>query len=220
AAVTELDGHGFQVHMHAIGDRAARNALDAVEAARSANGMNDLRHHVAHLQLVQPEDLPRFRELGVVANLQAYWAQADPQMTDLTVPFLGEGRSRLQFPFGDLERHGARLAMGSDWAVTTADPLRQIEVAVTRTDPGRRGDAPFLPEQALSVTTALRAFTAGSAYVNHDDDAGTIEVGRRADLAVLDRDLLAGDGALPADARVLLTIAAGRVVHRSPVVVA
>jgi predicted amidohydrolase YtcJ len=220
AAVTELDKHGFQVHMHAIGDRAARNALDAVAAARSANGMNDLRHHIAHLQLVQPEDLPRFRELGVVANLQAYWAQSDPQMADLTLPFLGEERARLQFPFRDLERHGARLAMGSDWAVTTADPLRQIEVAVTRTDPGRRGEAPFLPQQALSVSTALQAFTAGSAYVNHDDDAGVIEVGRRADLAVLDRDLLAGDGTLPADARVALTIAAGRVVDRVSAAVA
>ncbi len=215
-AVTELDAHGFQVHMHAIGDRAARDALDAVAAARADHGPNDLRHHVAHLQLVQPADLPRFRELGVVANCQAYWAQSEPQMDELTIPFLGEERARLQFPFGDLVRHGARLAMGSDWSVTTADPLPQLEVAVTRTDPERRGEAPFLPEQALSLEAALRAFTAGSAFVNHDDDAGVLAVGRRADLAVLDRDLFADDGTLPADARVTLTVAAGKVVHRSP----
>lgn len=214
-AVTVLDRHGFQVHMHAIGDKAARDALDAVAQTRSSNGMNDLRHHIAHLQLVQPSDLPRFRELGVVANCQAYWAQSEPQMDDLTIPFLGEERARLQFPFGDLVRNGATLAMGSDWAVTTADPLAQIEVAVTRADPARRQARPFLPEQALSLPVALRAFTAGSAYVNHDDDAGTLRVGARADVAVLDRDVLEAPDVLPADATVSMTVAAGRVVHRS-----
>jgi predicted amidohydrolase YtcJ len=213
-ALCELDRHGFQVHMHAIGDRAARHCLDAVAVARAANGMNDLRHHIAHLQLVQPEDVPRFAELGVVANCQAYWAQSEPQMDDLTIPFLGSGRARLQFPFGDLVRHGASLAMGSDWAVSTADPLAQIEVAATRTDPSRRGTPAFLPEQALDVETALRAFTAGSAYVNHDDDGGNLLVGARADLAVLDHDFLADPDALPADANVRMTVAAGRVVHR------
>ena len=213
-ALCELDRHGFQVHMHAIGDRAARDCLDAVATARAANGMNDLRHHIAHLQLVQPEDLPRFAELGVVANCQAYWAQSEPQMDDLTIPFLGSGRARLQFPFGDLARHGTRLAMGSDWAVSTADPLKQIEVAVTRTDPSRRGTPAFLPEQALDVETALRAFTAGSAYVNHDGEGGNLLVGARADLAVLDHDILADPEALPADANVRMTVAAGRVVHR------
>jgi predicted amidohydrolase YtcJ len=214
-AVTALDGKGFQVHLHAIGDRAVRDCLDAVAAARAVHGRNDLRHHIAHLQLVQPGDLPRFAELGVIANLQAYWAQSEPQMDELTVPFLGEDRARLQFPFGDLVRHGATLAMGSDWAVTTADPLAQIEVAVTRTDPSRRGTAPFLPHQALYLATALRAFTAGSAHVNHDDEAGVLRLGARADLAVLDTDLLDGTGALPTDARVTLTVAAGRVVHRA-----
>ncbi|KAA1429226.1 amidohydrolase [Nocardioides antri] len=214
-AVTALDDEGFQVHMHAIGDRAVRDCLDAVAAARAAHGPNDLRHHIAHLQLVQPADLPRFAELGVVANCQAYWAQSEPQMDELTVPFLGEERARLQFPFADLVRHGALLAMGSDWAVTTADPLPQVEVAVTRTDPSRRGSPPFLPHQALDVATALRAFTAGSAFVNHDDDAGVLRVGARADLAVLDTDLLDGTDVLPTDARVTLTVASGRVVHRS-----
>ncbi|WP_203336687.1 amidohydrolase [Nocardioides limicola] len=214
-AVTALDARGFQVHMHAIGDRAARHALDAVARARAVNGASDHRHHIAHLQLVQPSDLPRFAELGVVANLQAYWAQADAQMTELTVPFLGEERSRLQFPFGALHRHGARLAMGSDWAVSTADPLAQIEVAVRRADPGARESEPFLIEQALPLEVALRAFTAGSAYVNHDDEAGELRVGARADLAVLDHDLFGDDAVLPADAAVRLTMAAGRIVHQS-----
>ena len=213
AAVTRLDAEGFQVHLHAIGDRAVRDALDAVAAARTANGPNDLRHHLAHLQVVQPADVPRFAELGVVANCQTYWAQSEPQMDELTIPFLGAERSAMQYPFASLLRAGATLAMGSDWAVTTANPLEQIEVAVTRVDPGRRGDVPpFLPDERISLTDALTGFTAGSAYVNHDDAGGAVAPGRRADLAVLDTDILADGAPPPADAKVELTLSAGRVV--------
>ena len=167
AAVTELDRLGFQVHLHAIGDRAVRSGLDAVEAALRSNGHRDRRHHIAHVQLVAPADVPRFRSLGVVANCQTYWAQAEPQMDELTVPFLGRERAQQQYPFGDLHRSGATLAMGSDWAVTTADPLAQLEVAVRRVDPEHRDAAAFLPDQVLSLPVAVAAFTAGSAYVNH-----------------------------------------------------
>ncbi|OPX17168.1 amidohydrolase [Gordonia sp. i37] len=211
-AVTALDAAGFQVHMHAIGDRAARDCLNAVERARTTNGPNDLRHHIAHLQLVHPDDLPRFAALDVVANLQAYWAQHEPQMDALTIPFLGERRAALQFPFADLVAQGTRIAMGSDWAVTTADPLAQIEVAITRRDPDHRDGEPFLPWQALDLDTALRAFTAGSAYVNHDPSGGRIAVGARADLAVLDLDITRS-AHLPTDAVVVTTIAGGAVVH-------
>ena len=215
AAVTELDALGFQVHMHAIGDRAVRNALDAVQAAQVSHGRRDLRHHVAHVQVVQPEDVPRFAALGVVANCQTYWAQPDAQMDELTVPFLGDERASLQYPFEAIRAAGARLAMGSDWAVTTADPLAQLEVAITRAG---RGTGPFLPAQRLSVDDAFDAFTAGSAYVNHDDDAGVIQVGMRADLAMLDHDVLVdgyatAESAPIADASVVLTVASGRVVH-------
>ncbi|MFC5911142.1 amidohydrolase [Streptacidiphilus monticola] len=213
AALVQLDALGFQVHQHAIGDRAVRNALDAVAAARAANGPGDRRHHLAHLQLVQPEDVKRFAELDVVANLQTYWAQTEPQMDELTIPFLGPERAAMQYPFADLHAAGARLAMGSDWAVTTADPLEQIEVAVRRIDPENRGNVPFLPAQCLSLDTAVDAFTAGSAYVNHDDQAGSLRVGARADLVLLDRDLFE-PGFLPADATVELTVASGEVVYR------
>ncbi|WP_236654328.1 amidohydrolase [Streptacidiphilus anmyonensis] len=221
AAVTDLDRHGFQVHQHAIGDRAVRIALDAVAAARAANGPGlDRRHHLAHLQLIHPTDLPRFAQLDVVANLQTYWAKSEPQMDELTVPFLGPERAGLQYPFADLHASGARVAMGSDWAVTTANPLEQLEVAVTRTDPADRAIAPFLPEQRLPLDVAVDAFTAGSAYVNHDVQAGALAVGRRADLVVLDRDVFApgfasADRVPVADARVLLTVASGEVVHRA-----
>jgi predicted amidohydrolase YtcJ len=213
AAIVELDRLGFQVHQHAIGDRAARIALDAIDAARKANGSNDNRHHLAHLQVVDPTDVRRFADLDVVANAQAYWAQSEPQMDELTIPFLGDERAGYQYPFASLLRAGARLAMGSDWAVTTANPLEQIEVAVTRVDPEHRDNPPFLPGERLTLDQALLAFTAGSAFVNHDADGGRLEVGARADLAVLDRDIRSEPPGRIADARVELTVASGRVVH-------
>ena len=213
AAVTALDAEGFQVHMHSIGDRAVRNALDACEAARLANGARDARHHVAHLQVVHPDDLPRFRELGVVANCQPYWAQHDPQMDELTVPILGPDRVPLQYPFGSLHAAGATLAFGSDWSVSTPDPLEEMEVAIRRVDPSARDADPFLPDQHLALHLALAGFTTGAAYVNHDDEAGSIQEGGRADLAVLDRNLFDEPDATVADAKVELTIASGRIVY-------
>jgi predicted amidohydrolase YtcJ len=198
-AVPMLDAEGFQVHFHAIGDRAVRECLDAVEHAIARNGRGDNRHHIAHIQVVHPEDIPRFRTLGVAANMQSLWAALEPQMVDLTLPFLGEPRSAWQYPFGDLLRSGAVLAAGSDWSVSTPDPLAAIHVAVNRkAGPGYEEgeyDA-FLPEQAIDLATSLTAYTAGSAWVNHlDRETGTVEVGKYADLAVLDRDPFAG----PAD---------------------
>jgi predicted amidohydrolase YtcJ len=211
-AVTELDRLGFQVHMHAIGDRAIRTALDAVAAARAANGRSDNRHHIAHVQVVQPEDVARFAELDVVANCQTYWAQHEPQMEEHTIPWIGRDRAELQYAFGSLRRAGARLAMGSDWPVTTADPLRQMEVAVRRIDPDARDSAPFLPEEALGLDDALAGFTSGTAYVNHDHDGGWLTIGSRADLAVLDQDIFELDGRI-ADASVVCTVASGEVVY-------
>ena len=103
---------GFQVHFHAIGDRAVRECLDAVEHAIARNGRGDNRHHIAHIQVVHPEDIARFRELGVAANMQSLWATLEPQMVELTLPFLGSPRDAWQYPFGDLLRAGAVLAAG------------------------------------------------------------------------------------------------------------
>ncbi len=210
-ALTLLDAAEFQVHMHAIGDRAVRQALDAVEVARAANGMSDLRHHIAHLQFVTPQDVSRFRPLGVVANCQPLWACNDPQMEELTLSKVGPDRARMLYPFADMQRSGAVLAMGSDWGVSSPNPFLEMEVAITRTDPGNRDGEPLLPEQALDLPTCLAAFTRGSAYVNHDDDAGSIEVGKRADLVVADRNVFE-PGPL-GDTKVQMTLAAGRVVH-------
>jgi predicted amidohydrolase YtcJ len=214
AAVTRIDALGFQPHFHAIGDRAVRNALDAVAAARAANGPSDTRPHVAHIQVIHPDDIGRFAPLGMVANAQPYWAVHEGQMDRLTIPFLGQERSTWQYPFGSLLRAGARLAMGSDWSVSTADPLAQIEVAINRVSDLHRDHRPFLPDERLTLDQALAAFTIGSAYVNHlDDDTGTLEVGKLADLVVLDRDIRAPDAGPLGDARVIATFVEGEAVY-------
>ena len=222
SAVTRLDAEGFQVHFHCIGDRSVREALDAIEAAQRVNGLNDHRHHISHIEVIHPDDIPRFRTLRVVANAQPLWALHEGQMDDLTIPFLGEPRWRWVYPFASLVRAGAVLAMGSDWFVSSPDPIEQIHVAVNRKPapnyPYSNGNAEvFLPEQRLDLPTALAAFTMGSAFVNHlDSQTGSIEVGKAADLAVIDHDLFA----LPVDelasARVEQTFVAGRRVYAAP----
>ena len=221
-AVSLLDGKGFQIHFHALGDRAVREALDALAAALAANGVNDNRHHLAHLQLVHPDDLGRFAELGVAANIQALWAAHEPQMDELTIPFLGPNRSALQYPFGDLGRAGARLVAGSDWSVSSPNPLWGIHVAVNRAVPvdapnasaTRKPRAPFFPEQALTLSQALTAYTAGSAWVNHlDDVTGTVEPGKYADLVVLDRNPFERPAEEIGATRVRRTYIDGRLVH-------
>ncbi|MGW3068100.1 amidohydrolase [Streptomyces sp. NPDC001130] len=210
--ITELDALGFQCHFHALGDRAVRDALDAVEAARAANGPSDTRPHLAHLQVVHPDDVPRFARLGATANIQPLWAAHEPQMDELTIPFLGAERAAWQYPFGALLRSGARLAAGSDWPVSSPDPLQGIHVAVNRVEPGGTASV-FLPEERLGLADALMAYTAGSAYVNHLDDTGRVAVGALADLVVLDRDPFAGPPEAIAETTVALTYVGGEQVH-------
>ena len=219
--VREFDAADFQVHFHAVGDAAVRQALDTVEATIAANGQRGNRHHVAHIQVVHPDDIARFGPLELAANAQPLWARLEPQMTELTMPFLGERRSGWQYPFGALSRAGARIVMGSDWPVSTPNPLRELHVAVNRT-PAPEGsrwkpeDGVFLPEQRLDLATALSAFTAGSAWINGSEKTtGTISPGKRADLVVVDRDLFA----IPSDelwtASVDQTWVGGTAVHRT-----
>lgn len=211
-AVARLDALGFQVHFHALGDRAVRQALDAVEAARRANGTRDNRHHLAHLQVVHDDDIPRFASLGAAANIQALWAVHERQMDELTIPFLGPERSARQYPFAGLLGAGAHVCAGSDWPVSSADPLAAMHVAVNRRAPGiPSGKRPFLPEQALTARQFLAAYTSGSAWINHaEGETGTLDVGTLADFAVLDADPLAIDPDRIGDVRVTATYVSGR----------
>jgi len=218
--VRRLSGEGFQLHFHALGDGAVTaglNALAELPAAQRQAG----RHHLAHLQFIDPRDLARFSELGAVANFQPLWAANEPQMLELTLPFVGPERAGWQYPIGALASLGTRLAFGSDWPVSTGDPIQEMHVAVNRVlsrSQGRPGrpecEQPFMPEQAVPVADAVRAFTEGVAYVNHEEHVtGRLLPGMRADVVVLDQDLFAIAAADIGGTSAVLTVANGQVVH-------
>ena len=196
--VTALDREGFQVHFHALGDRAVRNALDAIAAARSARSASGDagpggRHHLAHLQVVHPDDVPRFAALSATANIQPLWATHEPQMDELTIPFLGERRAGWQYPFRSLQASGASVCAGSDWPVSSPNPLWGAHVAVNRSLPaaaGGSGAEPFLPQQRIGLASILAAYTSGSARTNGlEAVAGSVREGMDADFAIVNADL-------------------------------
>lgn len=212
--VAALDAAGFQVHVHALGDRAVRDSLDALAHARAVNGDTGLRHHLAHVQVVDADDVPRFAALDAVVNAQPLWACHEDVLDVLTLPFLSERARGQQYVFGSLLAGGARLACGSDWPVSDAAPLAGMHVAVNRRAP-EAGDEvpPLLPAEALTVPQALAGYTTGAAWVNRlEEVTGALEVGLAADLVVVDRDVLA-DPAHLARTRVVATVVDGRVVH-------
>lgn len=217
AAAIALDKAGIQLHVHAIGDRGIRATLDAIGAAIRANGPRDRRPTMAHIQLLSPSDIPRFRALGVTASFQALWAYADSYIKDLTVPNLGPDRSRWLYPIRSMSKTGAVLAGGSDWSVSSLNPLDAIEVAVTRHGPSAAAGESWIPDERVDLPTILAAYTMGSAYAAfRDRDCGSIEVGKSADIIVLDRNLFAIAPEEISDALVLLTLFQGREVWRDP----
>jgi predicted amidohydrolase YtcJ len=200
---------GFSVHFHALGDRAVREALDALEtlAALHAAAAHGAHHQLAHLQVVAASDVARFAALGAAANIQPLWACHEPQLDELALPFLAPALRERQYPFGDLLRAGARFAAGSDWPVSSPDPLAGIRVAVTRVGTAYP-DAEALggDAQKLPLAAALTAYTSGSAWANgRDTDTGRIEEGYLADLIVLDRDPFDGPAELLDDTHVMRT---------------
>ena len=212
---TALDRNGWQVHVHAIGDRAIRMTLDAFEHARLASGARDARHTITHLQLIDPADLPRFRQLGVVANFEPFWANGDEYLTRLAEPALGPKRSRWLYPIRSVAKEGAVVSAGSDWSVSSLAPLDGIQVAVTH----RPTDAPdqptWRPEEAVDLPTAIAMYTINAAYQNHlERETGSIEVGKLADLVVLERNLFD----VPADelhaVRVMRTFLEGKTTYQ------
>ena len=215
-AVTQLDAAGFQVHFHTIGDAAVRYAFDAIEEALIENGRLGHRHHLSHIQMFDPSDIPRFSELDAIANFQPIWAYADEYVTELTVPFIGEERARWMYPIKSVLDTGAVVAFGSDWSVSTANPFPQIETAITRRGAFDEPMPALIPEERIDLESALVAFTINAAYVNKQEDrTGSIEVGKLADLIVVDQNLFDIEPAAISDTRVLLTLFEGKPVHGS-----
>ncbi len=212
--VSRLDAEGFQVHFHAIGDAAIRQSLDSVEQALTDNGQLGHRHHISHLQLIDPADIPRFSQLEVVANFQPLWAYADEYITDLTIPFIGEERARWMYPIKSVKDAGGKLAFGSDWSVSSPNPFEQIETAILRQDAVNNDDEPFIPEERIDIETAVAAFTINAAFVNRlDAVSGSLEVGKSADMIILNQNIFEIAPELISETEVLLTLWQGNAVH-------
>jgi predicted amidohydrolase YtcJ len=210
--VTAADAAGLTVHIHAIGDRAVRSALDAFAEARRRNGVMDNRGQIAHLELINAADFPRFKELGVIANFQLLWAQRDDYVEGATVKYLGPARSRYLYPARSLRDAGAKIAGGSDWGVSSFDAFAAMEHAITRSE--ARGRPALLPEQSLSLQDMVDAYTINAAFaLKQDRTTGSIEAGKRGDFIVLDRDIFAIDPFELHDTQVMATYLDGREVY-------
>ncbi len=211
---TRFDAMGLQVHVHAIGDAAIRRALNGFEAMRKANGMSDNRHQIVHLQLIHEDDRPRFGELNVAAVFQSLWAYPDPAALELDIPMLGKERTWQMYPIASVKRAGGRIVGGSDYWVTDLNPLHAIEVAITRQDP-YSNDGPVLNEdERVDLETMIDAYTINGAYqMGLEQQQGSIEVGKRADFVVLDRNLFELPSSEINEAKVTMTIFAGRTVY-------
>jgi predicted amidohydrolase YtcJ len=210
--VTAADAAGLTVHIHAIGDRAVRGALDAIAESRRRNGAVDNRDQIAHLELIDPADLPRFKQLGVFANLQLLWAQRDDYIDQATIPYLGPQRSRYLYPARSLRDAGALIVGGSDWSVSSFDAFVAMEHAITRS--AGKGQRALLPEESLTLQDMVDAYTINAASALKQEHAtGSLEIGKRGDFIVLDRDIFAIDAFDLHNTQVIATYLDGREVY-------
>ncbi len=210
--VSAADAAGLTVHIHAIGDRAVRSALDAIADARHRNGALDNRDQIAHLELINPADFPRFKELGVIANFQLLWAQRDDYVDKATIEYLGPQRSRDLYPARSLRDAGALIVGGSDWGVSSFDAFAAMEHAITRSE--GRGHPALLPEQSLAIQDMVDAYTINAASaLKQESITGSLEAGKRGDFIVLDRDIFSIDPFDLHNTRVWATYLDGREVY-------
>ena len=216
--LTRFDAMGINIQVHAIGDAGIRMALDGFEAMRRANGHSDNRHQIVHLQLIDDAEIARFGELDIGANFQGLWAYPDESVVDLAFPAIGVERSMRTYPIARVAQAGGRIVGGSDYFVTSIDPLLAIEVALTRQDPDTNGGPLLNAEESVDLDTMIAAYTINGAYqMALDDVQGSIEVGKRADLVVLDRNLFDIPVSEISEASVVMTIFDGRTIYeRTP----
>jgi predicted amidohydrolase YtcJ len=212
--VSKANAAGLTVHIHAIGDRAVRGSLDAFEFSRKQNGPLDSRNQIAHLELIDPADFPRFKALDVIANFQLLWAERDDYIVHATIQYLGPARSRYLYPAGSLHAAGALIAGGSDWGVSSFNPFEAMEHGITRAEaPGKE---PLYPQEALTIQTVVDAYTVNAAYaLKQEQTIGSLEPGKRADFIVVDRDPFAIDPREVHNVRVLSTYLDGREVFKA-----
>ncbi len=214
SAVARFDAEDMQIHTHAIGDRAVRSILDAFEYALQVNGKTDNRHHISHLQLISEEDIPRFGQLGVVANFQSAWAYPEPYITEINLPEVGPERVNQMYPIASVHRSGGMVVGGSDWAVSTMNPLVAIETAIRREDPENLVKGVLNEYERMNLTEMLKAYTINSAYLMHQEHlTGSIEVGKAADLIILEKNLYTIPVDEISEVKVLHTMIEGKTVY-------
>lgn len=213
--IASADAAGLQIHVHAIGDRAIRETLDALAQARHENGPRDARPVIAHLELIDPADIPRFRAQGVIASFQPFWAQEDEYIRDLTTPVLGPVRSRWIYPIESVFNSGGVVVGGSDWTVSSLNPLDAIQVAVTRRSVDQPIGPAWVPEERADLPRMLAAYTINAAYAHRTErETGSLETGKLGDIIVLDRNLFDVPVTEIHSVKVLLTLLEGREVYR------
>jgi predicted amidohydrolase YtcJ len=211
------DAAGFDLHFHTLADRAVRMALDALEHVQRRNGVRDRRAQLAHLQVVDPADMGRFHQLGAIASVQALWGAARPEQQQLYADLFGPERAARNYPFRSLRNAGALLAAGSDWSVTTMDPLPIIQTGVTRVLVDEPGGEPWNPDERLDFLTMLEAYTINAAYaLRFEDCTGSLEAGKDASFAILDRNPLLHPVEQLTQARIVETCFRGEIVHTAP----
>ena len=214
-AIARFDANGTQVMTHAIGDRAVRSVLDAYQHAIETNGLKNNKHHISHLQLIHEEDIPRFSELKISANFQAAWALPDEWITEINIPELGVERVNRMYPIRSIHDAGGTIVGGSDWAVTTMNPLIAIETAVTRQDPSDRVKGTLNEKERMDLTEMLKAYTINAAEVMRQGHlTGSIEVGKFADLIILEKNLYKIPLKEIGEVRVIETVLEGNTVFR------
>ena len=216
--VSTIENEGFQVHFHAIGDKAIRITLDAFEYARKINGLNNMRHMISHAQLIHPEDIERFKKLDIITSFQPLWAYPDPYMKELTIPVLGPIRSKWNYPLKSLLSAGARITAGSDWSVTSLNPLFGIEVAITRQEPGNPNGEILNIDEAVELQAILKAYTIEGAYsLFRENEIGSLKKGKLADIILLNKNLFKIPTHEIHQSNVVMTIFNGRIVYRDAI---
>lgn len=212
-----FDAAKFQLHVHTIGDGAVRAAIDGIEYAQQQNGCWDSRHQLAHLQLVAPDDIPRLQQLKILANFQTLWAQPDAENDALVNAMVGPQRSQWIYPIGEAVRQGVTCMLSSDWGVTTFDPFQIIQSALTRQTMDANEHSPsHTPQHKIDRATAIQGYTIHAAHAAwRDDVTGSLEVGKYADITILDQDLFTVNVYDIHKTRAQLTLLGGREVYRA-----